>query len=37
MSRDASELARGLAREGEAVCRHYLSKACAAERNRKPA
>ncbi|MFN3625733.1 MAG: toprim domain-containing protein [Hyphomicrobium sp.] len=26
MSRDASELARRLAREAEAVCRHYLSK-----------
>src|SRR6266446_5366176 len=25
MARDASELARGLAREAEAVCRHYLS------------
>lgn len=25
MSHDASELARGLAREAEAVCRHYLS------------
>src|SRR6266704_752320 len=25
MSRDASELARSLAREAEAVCRHYLS------------
>src|ERR1700752_4288430 len=25
MSRDASELARRLAREAEAVCRHYLS------------
>jgi hypothetical protein len=25
MSRDASELARGLARDAEAVCRHYLS------------
>ena len=25
MSRDASELARRLARDAEAVCRHYLS------------
>ena len=25
MARNASELARGLAREAEAVCRHYLS------------
>jgi hypothetical protein len=26
MPRDASELARRLARDAEAVCRHYLSK-----------
>ena len=28
MSRDASELARRLARDAEAVCRHYLDNGC---------